>query len=86
MRLIDADHFDHRIYNDVPLKTFGGSIKRMAAVRELIDSEPTVDAVPVVRCGDCVYRSNIDGRCRLNGGYPARECFCSYGRKEDKQR
>ena len=34
MRMIDADALDKRIYNDVPISTFG-SIRRMAAVREL---------------------------------------------------
>lgn len=42
MRLIDADALDKRIYNDVPISTFG-SIRRMAAVRELIEEAPTVE-------------------------------------------
>lgn len=45
MRLIDADALDKRIYNDVPISTFG-SIRRMAAVRELIEEAPTVEAAP----------------------------------------
>ena len=42
MRLIDADALDKRIYNDVPISTFG-SMRRMAAVRELIEEAPTVE-------------------------------------------
>ena len=42
MRLIDADALDKRIYNDVPISTFG-SIRRMAAVRELIEEAPTIE-------------------------------------------
>lgn len=44
MRIIDADALDKRIYNDVPISTFG-SIRRMAAVRELIDEAPTIDSI-----------------------------------------
>lgn len=42
MRLIDADALDKRIYNDVPISTFG-SIRRMAAVRKLVEEAPTVE-------------------------------------------
>ena len=41
MRLIDADHLDKRIYEEIPLKEFG-TIKRMARMREIIEEEPTV--------------------------------------------
>jgi hypothetical protein len=50
---------------------------------------PTIDAVPVVRCKDCVYWQDN------NGGYPHEECrwgknetpdaddFCSCGERKD---
>ena len=41
MRLIDADALDKRIYNDIPIKVFG-SIKNMAAVRQIVEEAPTV--------------------------------------------
>ena len=44
MRLIDADALDKHIYNDVPVSRFG-SIRRMAAVRELIEESPTIDSI-----------------------------------------
>lgn len=44
-RFIDADALDKRVYNDIPISVFG-SIKKMAAVREIIEEQPTVDAVP----------------------------------------
>lgn len=44
MRLIDADALDKHIYNDVPVSRFG-SIRRMAAVRELIEEAPTIDSI-----------------------------------------
>ena len=46
IRLIDATHLDKRIYNDIPLSVFG-SIKKMAAMREIVEEEPTVEAVPL---------------------------------------
>lgn len=56
----------------------------IADIIALIYETPTVDAVSVVRCGNCVYRKT-GGRCRLNGCYTDMEYFCAYGRKEDKQ-
>ena len=46
IRLIDATHLDKRIYNDIPISLFG-SIKKMAAMREIVEEEPTVEAVPL---------------------------------------
>lgn len=41
MRPIDADALDTKIYNEIPIKVFG-TIKRMAAIREIIAQMPTV--------------------------------------------
>lgn len=79
MRLIDADkvaeaiawlnEYDFVIWHDV---------------QECIDKVPTVDAEPVVRCDDCIYR---DGK---TPGQPNILCwqmhaddFCSYGTKRE---
>ena len=50
----------------------------------IVDVQPTVDAVPVVRCDDCIYR---DGK---TPGQPNILCwqmhvddFCSYGTKRE---
>lgn len=53
MRIIDADALDKRIYNDVPISTFG-SIRRMAAVRELIEEAPTIDSIYGYKIEDLV--------------------------------
>lgn len=45
MRLIDADALDKRIYNDIPIGFFG-SVKRMAAIRTMVEEEPTVTPEP----------------------------------------
>lgn len=57
----------------------------------LVKEQPTVDAVEVVRCKDCVYWDGMgyEGRCEApkNGlirEYTNYDDFCSYGeRKED---
>ena len=49
MRLIDADALD--MYER--LKSYYGDAWRDA--QEEIDAQPTVDAVPVIRCKDCQY-------------------------------
>lgn len=53
MRIIDADALDERIYNDVPISTFG-SIRRMAAVRELIEEAPTIDSIYGYKIDDLI--------------------------------
>ena len=53
MRLIDADALDKHIYNDVPVSRFG-SIRRMAAVRELIEEAPTIDSIYGYKIDDLI--------------------------------
>ena len=54
----------------------------------IIDSVPTVDAVPVVRCKDCKHlvAVNVKGKgiptCRISGMEVAPAEFCSRGEKE----
>lgn len=81
MRLIDADVAD----------------KRMQQNNAFIDSAilkavPTIDAVPVVRCRECVHYQK--GSCNLHSvwpdeystGYDCRpddDDFCSYGQRKE---
>ncbi len=50
-----------------------------------VDNAPTVDAVPVVRCRDCVYAEKQEGRlfchvwCGINGYGDAG--YCCYGER-----
>ena len=58
-----------------------------AIVKSALEKAPTVDAVPVVRCRDCIGRSTWynDAEygcavCGMSGMYPKSEDgFCSYG-------
>ena len=78
MRLIDADKLiEGRVEND--------------SVRIATMAEPTVDAIEVVRCKDCIYYEkgkDYQPYCNcFDGGisdYPQEDDFCSYGeRRED---
>lgn len=60
MRLIDADALVKALNESgVPYR---------ADVQEVLDAQPTIDAVPVVRCKDCIYYQDN------NGGYPNADC------------
>ena len=55
------------------------------AVVHLIDDAPTVDAVPVVRCADCIrFRPDDDvwGWCTVSGEMLCKD-YCSYGVRKD---
>ena len=76
MRLIDADRLLET------LSTGGHS-----SVRKVISREPTIDAVEVVRCGQCQHwKINPHN---LYGGYcpyserASLDHFCSYGKRKE---
>lgn len=86
MRLIDADKLKET------LKNSGAH----HSIRPYIDSQPTVDAKPVVRCKDCKYftnniadenlRKNFCDRIQVNCFHPVKENdFCSYGARKDEE-
>ena len=71
MRLIDADSVQlvqyepNTVFNTAQTIAHNSNVR---AVRSFLDSAPTVDAVPVVRCKDCRNMKDND--------------FCSYGEKK----
>lgn len=93
MRLIDADALLERMKKD-PLFPL---VERYG-VSGVIDAEPTVDAVEVVRCEDCrhwvgKHRSQCPVKCKTFGYCDLWEqyvgngekFFCAYGeRREDE--
>ena len=105
MRLIDADLLLEHNGMSQDCRTCQHSTYRCGNDRkytlmefcERIDYEETVDAVPVVRCRDCLYYR--EGLCYLHTelctnkrGYKGevacveREDFCSYGERKDNER
>ena len=59
MRLIDADAFLKR--NEVYADCEFIHPKYQNTLREIVGDEPTIDAVEVVRCGECRYRITAHG-------------------------
>lgn len=88
MRLVDADKIvngialymaENAYLNDTPLDA-------LKMVANWIADAPTVDAVEVVQCNDCIYYHGKIGyglgqcsKCRL---MPYPEDFCSYGERK----
>ena len=90
MRLIDADRLSEAIYDNVPAPYEDASWAKENCLAE-IDMAPTVDAVPVVRCKDCVNGTvfvNKQGAeyvdCVLDD-YSVRKPtdYCSYGERKE---
>lgn len=81
MRLIDADALKRRA---ITVRFFGKDIMMVPTAE--IDDAPTIDAVEVVRCGECKHMI-ADGRCMEfadDGIRPSAMDYCSYGeRRED---
>lgn len=89
MRLINADNlefcgigiFDHD----------GEPMMRMEDVRESINNAPTIDAVPVVRCRECIHYDMgvclkiYDDGDASSYAWQKRESddFCSYGERKE---
>ncbi len=92
MRLIDADTLG---VTDFELVLCNGDYKELCkTLITKIESAPTIDAVPVVRCKDCKYWDtnwNPSGfeplnpryYCNYNDIFPTGEWFCAGGERKD---
>lgn len=84
MRLIDAhklwDVMNKATLNHIVTNTLWNTLK------SVVENAPTIDAVEVVRCGECKHMI-ADGRCMEfadDGIRPSAMDYCSYGeRRED---
>ena len=87
MRPIDADKVMEEIARIGGHNLSGWST---IGVKALIDRQPTIDAVPVVRCIDCKHWGGVTYGCvcryfsgietRIYTGY---DDYCSYGERKD---
>jgi len=95
MRPIDADEFDTKLFND---GFFGGLAKcigntprkrkfTIGEFRGMLKKAPTIDAVPVVRCKDCMFRCEPiefgELYCPILNGSMNNDDFCSYGERKE---
>ena len=94
MRLIDADwvfgHLKPYEPSDEEWSVTGGTALRL--IHNAVDNAPTVDAIQVVRCKDCVHydlgvclKIYSDGNAYPEAWQPRRlEDFCSHGERKDE--
>lgn len=83
MRLVDAD----KIEPHEQFEALGNGKYEFVRVAYMddIDALPTVDAVPVVRCGECKYLMP-DNHCTMFADdriRPSGSDFCSAGERKD---
>ena len=52
-------------------------------IYDAVDNAPTVDAVEVVRCKDCIRLQEEDGFCVAWEGFVRDDDFCSYGERRE---
>ena len=77
MRVIDADEFEDALenteYDISPAYEPDGYSHKL--ICEVLEKTPTVDAVPVVRCRDCITFVEIGKHPTNNGGTPFGYCY-----------
>lgn len=91
MRLIDADALKKKAdMRGRCLRPLVTAFQMCVTVHD-IDDAPTIDAVPVVRCKDCLYWQSGENECEkweycaIHNIDIGPHSFCSYGeRKEDE--
>ena len=82
-RLIDADAIIDFIDMDSTWDPLEICFSEKAVV-DMLESAPTVDAVPVVRCRDCAVPHNKYTGCpMLNGLVTPPDFYCPFGERKD---
>ena len=98
MQTIDAGALVKHLYEDVALKHFYGrtldqAVRNQNYLCELIVKQPTVDAVPVVRCKDCkcfdVTWESVNAPqgcyfCQMHGLMHEPDYYCAEGERREK--
>ena len=84
MRLIDADELES---GEVIIPTENGGYEYVEVFyKDDVDNAPTVDAVEVVRCKDCIHYWNRNGVCDAHIDLidVDDDCYCSWGERKDE--
>lgn len=91
MRLIDADAL-LKALNETPLDfvDVGGDFGFFdETIDSVMNEQPTIDAVEVVRCKDCKHFNQLEKGCDYHGyWYHVRveaDAFCSYGERRTNE-
>lgn len=79
-RLIDANAVD---YENIMC-----SQSQLHWLNAIIEKQPTVDAVEVLRCKECIYFHKTIGisfgKCSMTSLFPYDDDFCSYGERKQQ--
>ena len=81
MRLIDADALLNRMQKD-PLF----DLVERYGVSGVIEAEPTVDAVSIIRCKDCkhMHEDGVESYCDDSGRYIDGTGFCKWAERKEE--
>lgn len=90
MRLIDADKLKADVVSWENCYNGFSDTYDKAMIIDTIDEQPTIDAVPVVRCGECKYSGEsllypTEMVCKYYIGhsyYTETDRFCYYGERK----
>ena len=86
MRLIDADDLAAKIMMEAPDFMDGGSTITKAFILAMIKTRsatPTIDAVPVVRCKDCIKGERWNNCIVCKSGAHDPNWFCADGERSE---
>ena len=92
-RYIDADALRDKLQNEIdkgipPYDDVMGAIRcGVRLARNIVEDEPTVDAVPVIRCKDCKHWACDDSEsyCDELGIFnTGMNSYCSYAKRKEE--
>ena len=88
---IDVNRVKENLITEIYSHSKGDIRKRLFArglslAYDIVNRQPTVDAVEVVRCKDCVSCDRDDGSpwCGLVGLHVDDDHYCAWGEREDE--
>lgn len=82
------DHLDVEDALSVPIhamEVYSRGKQFFFGLKGILDAAPTVDAVPVVRCKDCIYRDGTPGQPNIICHQMHDDDFCSYGERKERK-
>ena len=84
-RLIDAHELKKAFRTDKGAEVIGHSTLKLFRVDGIVDAQPAVDAIEVVRCCNCKTHDHDGalGYCNHWGKWTKMSDFCSRGERED---
>ena len=82
MRLIDADVLDEVVLDLNTNRNAGITRGEYKIIDSVLFEFPAVDAVPVVRCRDCIYADEY-GHCEMQTFWGTRDDYCSRGKRRE---